>query len=207
MGANDFDRWKQEQEYFDNEEYSEGAIPANTIQRYKMCKKPFLFAEFRYAVLGDIRGKRVLEIGCGDGGNSVILALKGAHVVGIDISPRAIGIAKQRAKLHGVEDRTEFQASPLEAYLQQTSGEFDVICGFAILHHLLPVLSETLAQLKTRMHSKTIFMFAEPVALSTSLRRLRLSMPIKNHGTRLSESHGGFGPPQIGKTFPPTKSH
>lgn len=43
--------------------------------------------------IGDLRGKRVLDAGCGEGYNSRILARQGASVSGIDISERMIALA------------------------------------------------------------------------------------------------------------------
>jgi len=177
------ERWHAEREFFDHEEYVEGPIPANTIERYMMCRKRFLGAEYGFWILGDLRGKRVLEVGCGDGANAVLLAMKGADVVGIDISPRAIEIARKRAELHGVADSVRFYALPLEAYLEQTRDRFDIVCGFAVLHHLLPVLERVLADMKKLGHEQTSFLFAEPVSLSRWLRRIRLALPLKVHGT------------------------
>jgi SAM-dependent methyltransferase len=179
----DQERWIKEQEFFDAEEYSEGPIPPATIERYTLCRKPFLPAECPFWVLGDVRDKRILELGCGDGGNAVLLALKGANVVGIDISPRAIEIAKNRARMHDVEDRVEFHALPLERYLEQAGGKFDIICGFAVLHHLLPVLDGVLADLKRLAGEQTRFVFNEPVSYLRWLRTLRLALPLKAHGT------------------------
>jgi len=177
------ERWLKEQEFFDAEEYSEGPIPANTIERYRLCRKPFLPAEQPFSMIGDIRGKRILELGCGDGGNSVLLALKGASVVGIDISPRAIQIARKRAEMHGVSDSVEFHAMPLEAYLERAEEKFDIIIGFAVLHHLLPVLDSVMSTLMKLSKPETGFVFAEPVSLSDSVRKLRLALPIKVYGT------------------------
>jgi SAM-dependent methyltransferase len=122
-------------------------------------------------------------LGCGDGGNSALLALKGATVCGIDISPRAIEIASRRARMHGVGDQTAFFALPLESFVRQTEDKFDIICGFAILHHLLPVLDELMIQMKRLAHPQTVFLFTEPVSLSRRLRRLRLALPLKTHAT------------------------
>jgi len=177
------DRWTKEREFFDAEDYSEGPIPACTIERYKLCRKPFLPAEQPFAIVGDVRGKRILELGCGDGGNSVLLALKGASVVGIDISPRAIEIARTRAGVHGVSDRVEFHAMPLEKYLDRGEGKFDIICGFAVLHHLLPVLDSVMRNLMVLSKAETEFVFSEPISLSRWSRRLRLALPLKVHGT------------------------
>jgi 2-polyprenyl-3-methyl-5-hydroxy-6-metoxy-1,4-benzoquinol methylase len=177
------ERWKAERDFFDAEEYSQGPVPANTIERYTLCRKPFLPAEYPFWILGDIRGKRILELGSGDGGNSVLLALKGATVCGIDISPRAVEIATRRARMHGVGDRVTFHALPLESYVRQTEEKFDIICGFAILHHLLPVLDELVIQMKRLAHPQTAFLFAEPVSLSRRLRQLRLALPLRIHAT------------------------
>lgn len=43
------------------------------------------YLEYSYSPLGDIAGKTVLDYGCGTGGNSLILAKRGAKVVGVDI--------------------------------------------------------------------------------------------------------------------------
>lgn len=57
----------------------------------------------------DLRGKRVLDIGCGLGGPAFLLAGKyGAHVVGTDIDPRLVEHAKRRAGELGLDGQTEF---------------------------------------------------------------------------------------------------
>lgn len=48
-------------------------------------------------ILGDLSGKRVLELGCGGGHNTVILSNMGASVIGIDFSTSQLRIAKGRA--------------------------------------------------------------------------------------------------------------
>src|SRR6266850_789952 len=42
--------------------------------------------EYAYALLGDVRGRTVLDFGCGSGQNSLLLARRGAEVIGVDIS-------------------------------------------------------------------------------------------------------------------------
>jgi SAM-dependent methyltransferase len=50
----------------------------------------------------DIGSLRVLDLGCGAGPNALYLAEYGARVVGLDISPTAIGIAQARAREAGI---------------------------------------------------------------------------------------------------------
>jgi hypothetical protein len=65
----------------------------------------------------------------------------------------------------------------------QTEEKFDIVCGFAILHHLLPVLDELMIQMKRLAHPQAAFLFVEPVSMSRPLRRLRLALPLKTHAT------------------------
>jgi 2-polyprenyl-3-methyl-5-hydroxy-6-metoxy-1,4-benzoquinol methylase len=176
-------RHQEEVAFFDHQKYQEGPLPDLTVRRYKELRKPWLPAEYPWSVLGDVRGKRALELGCGDGTNAILLAIKGASVLGIDISPRAVEVARRRARLHGVEDRVQFICQDLESAVESNHGTFDIILGIAVLHHMIPVLSNVLQSLKKLARPDTIFLFAEPVSLSKGLRALRLRLPVPVKGT------------------------
>lgn len=176
-------RWESEKAYFDDEEYVETAIPPSTIERYAKCRKPWLAAEFPFHLLGDVRGRHILDVGCGDGGNAILLALKGARVVGVDIAPRAIEVARHRAALHGVSENAAFYATPLELFLPPDGAQFDVICGWAVLHHLIPVLDSMLSTLTNMAKPNAVVLFSEPISMWRWLRKLRLMLPIAVHGT------------------------
>eukprot|EP01120_Amphizonella_sp_Union-15-10_P015603 TRINITY_DN8065_c0_g1_i1.p1 TRINITY_DN8065_c0_g1~~TRINITY_DN8065_c0_g1_i1.p1 ORF type:complete len:251 (+),score=49.10 TRINITY_DN8065_c0_g1_i1:51-803(+) len=52
---------------------------------------------FVWQYAGELKGKKVLDAGCGNGYLSIQLAQKGAeHVIGVDISPNMIAIAKEK---------------------------------------------------------------------------------------------------------------
>jgi 2-polyprenyl-3-methyl-5-hydroxy-6-metoxy-1,4-benzoquinol methylase len=85
--------------------------------------------------LGDLRGRTVLELGCGKGELSVLLALSGAQVTAFDISPASIEVTRRRAALHGVEDRIELVVAVGEQ-LPFDDERFEVAVGKAVLHHL-----------------------------------------------------------------------
>ncbi|MFH1547036.1 MAG: class I SAM-dependent methyltransferase, partial [bacterium] len=71
----------------------------------------------------------VLEIGCGNGVDSVAFGKKGAKVIGIDISPEAIKVAKQNNTLSNVK----FQVGDAEN-LVFADNQFDLVYSMAVLH-------------------------------------------------------------------------
>jgi ubiquinone/menaquinone biosynthesis C-methylase UbiE len=53
-------------------------------------------------MLGDVSGRRVLDLGCGEGRYSRELARRGARVIGIDGCARLVEVARERARAEGV---------------------------------------------------------------------------------------------------------
>ena len=84
-------------------------------------------------LLGDVRGKDVLDYGCGHGMAAIVLARRGALVTGFDLSPGYVAEAKRRAAANEVE--AHFQVANAE-HLPFPDSSFDAIWGCAILHHL-----------------------------------------------------------------------
>jgi ubiquinone/menaquinone biosynthesis C-methylase UbiE len=80
-------------------------------------------------------GTRVLDVGCGIGRWSRLLAARGAQVVGVDLSPTMIAQASQRAAAEGVAERCRFVVTDLA---QLDLGErFDLVLGVTVLQHIL----------------------------------------------------------------------
>ncbi len=82
------------------------------------------------------QGKRILDVGCGTGTNSIRLAEKfGCHVIGIDISEKMIERAKEKATSSNMTDNVEFMVG--DAYhLQFQNDSFDVIITIFVSHLL-----------------------------------------------------------------------
>src|SRR5574337_56780 len=53
--------------------------------------------------MGNLRGKRLLDLGCGAGENSVYFAMQGASCIAADYSPGMVEVALQLAARYGVE--------------------------------------------------------------------------------------------------------
>jgi ubiquinone/menaquinone biosynthesis C-methylase UbiE len=80
-------------------------------------------------------GTRVLDVGCGVGRWSTLLAGRGGIVTGADLSPTMIAEARRRAELQSVSTRTRFIVQDL-AHLD-AGGPFDLILGVTVLQHIL----------------------------------------------------------------------
>jgi ubiquinone/menaquinone biosynthesis C-methylase UbiE len=86
-------------------------------------------AFFRLA--GNVKGKKTLDLACGEGFNTRILARKGARVVGVDSSERLIHFAKR------LENKTklgiEYHVSDAADLRQFASDHFEVVTCFMAL--------------------------------------------------------------------------
>jgi SAM-dependent methyltransferase len=80
-------------------------------------------------------GTRVLDVGCGVGRWSRMLAARGAVVTGVDLSPTMVAQAQQRAAAEGVADRCRFRVQDLSRL--DVGERFDVVLGVTVLQHIL----------------------------------------------------------------------
>jgi len=82
------------------------------------------------------RGKRVLEIGCGIGTDTINFARNGALVTAVELSERSLDIARQRAKVFGLQDRIRFYFGNAEELRRFVPVEtHDLIYSFGMIHH------------------------------------------------------------------------
>jgi len=84
----------------------------------------------------DIVDKKVLDCGCGVGDLSLWLALNGAKVCSIDVSPQSLEVVQKRAGYYNVLKRIEVAVMPIEE-LRYENESFDFVCGEWVLHHVL----------------------------------------------------------------------
>jgi SAM-dependent methyltransferase len=105
--------------------------------------------ENRFALeqMGNLKGKRVLDIGCGCGEAGVYFALQGASVTGCDVSGELLKVAEQLAHKYKVKMKLD-QADATR--LPYADSSFDFIFGNGFLHHvdLIPSAKEVNRLLK-----------------------------------------------------------
>ena len=120
---------------------------------------PWAPDESELRLLGDVRGKRILEIGCGGGQCSIAFARQGAIAVGIDLSDEQLGFARGLAEQaaqsplalsHAENDVSAFvpptflqgDASDLSRFADRS---FDVVFSAYALHYV-PTIETCLAE-------------------------------------------------------------
>ncbi len=127
-----------------------------------------LASEAEFRLLGDVRGKRVLDLGCGTGQAAIALARQGATVIALDASADQIEVARERAAR--AEVRIEWHRGDLAdlAFLRADSvdiafsayavGEIDDLSRlFRQVHRVL------------RHHGPFVFSHEHPLALATAV--------------------------------------
>jgi SAM-dependent methyltransferase len=83
--------------------------------------------------MGDLRGKKLLDIGAGLGESSVYFALQGAQVTATDLSPAMVNCATELARRHGVS--ITGVVSPAES-LAVPESNFDLVYVANTIHHV-----------------------------------------------------------------------
>jgi 2-polyprenyl-3-methyl-5-hydroxy-6-metoxy-1,4-benzoquinol methylase len=170
-----FDRWADE-----NAKRLEPVDPA-VLKRYARPGKLYP-KEYCFSLLGDARGKSILDVGCGEGEDAMLLASLGADVTGLDVSAGAINLAMRRASLNGVSGRARFVCAPLQS-ADLPDRSFDVIWIDNVLHHVLDDLDVTLRALLRAAKPGALIVCCEPVNLNPTLRKIRFLVPVHTEVT------------------------
>jgi 2-polyprenyl-6-hydroxyphenyl methylase / 3-demethylubiquinone-9 3-methyltransferase len=81
-----------------------------------------------------LRGKRVLDVGCGGGILSEAMARRGAQVTGIDLAPQTIEIAE----LHALEGQLtiRYVREAAETHAAHSAGAYDAVTCMEMLEHV-----------------------------------------------------------------------
>ncbi|MGO9646508.1 MAG: class I SAM-dependent methyltransferase [Terriglobales bacterium] len=120
--------WEQEYNVF-------RAIPSSL--REQPAKALVLFAD-----LLNLKGKRVLDAGCGNGRNTVYLAKRDCDVTAVDFAEAALAETRRRANDAGIKDLVSVERVDLSAAVPYDTGSFDfVLDAYTFCHFLDDVLA------------------------------------------------------------------
>jgi ubiquinone/menaquinone biosynthesis C-methylase UbiE len=82
------------------------------------------------------KGKRVLEVGCGIGTDTINFARAGARVTAVDLSTESLTMAKKRAEVFGLQDQVSFFQADAERLSEVVPVErYDLVYSFGVIHH------------------------------------------------------------------------
>ena len=90
--------------------------------------------EWLERLAGGIQDKRVVDVGCGGGILAESMAVKGAQVTGIDLSDKALKVAKLHQLESGVQ--VDYRLIAAEALADEAPGQFDVVTCMEMLEHV-----------------------------------------------------------------------
>jgi SAM-dependent methyltransferase len=134
------------------------------------------------ASLGELRGRDVLDFGCGHGMAAVMLARRGARVTAVDLSPSYVAEAQRRAEVNGVTVRLLVADGER---LPFADGSFDRVWGNAVLHHLDLVRAGR--ELRRVLRPGGVAVFCEPWGDNPLLRLARQQLPYPGKGRTADE--------------------
>ncbi len=111
-------------------------------------------------LMGELRGKRLLDIGCGLGESSVYFAMQGAQVTATDLSPGMVNCAVALGKLYNVEIEGLVQSGES---LEVKPDSYDLIYVANTIHHVTDK-RQLFAQIKKALKPGGRFFSFDPLA-------------------------------------------
>jgi len=159
-------RLERERQHYNNraERVSNDSLqmPAWNIERYRTPSATTEFPlEYAFHLMGNLEGKTVVDLGCGDGLNTVVLAALGAKVFSVDISDKSLEVTHQRTIANGVAHNVRLIHSDAARIPIDDALADRVLCA-AILHHVDALAAAN--QIRRVLKSGGIAVFEEPMA-------------------------------------------
>lgn len=156
-------------------------FPEDFLKKHLNLTKPPIIA-YRYAIYllkdSDIKNQNVLNVACGTGYESIILAKKGANVFAFDISPESVKMAQKRAVLNNLSDK--IHTVVMSVYeLKFPDEAFKYIYGNACLHHF--DLEKALKEIYRVLEAGGVAVFCEAFGASRMLQKVRDLIPLKKN--------------------------
>jgi magnesium-protoporphyrin O-methyltransferase len=113
----------------------------------------------------------------------VDLALRGAKVVAVDLSPTLVGYGRERAEAAGVAQHIEFHDGDM---LDPAFGTFDVSVGMdSLIHYDLPEILDSLRRLVARTRGQVLFTVAPFTPVLGTLLTIGRLFPQRDRSPRI----------------------
>ncbi|EMA43289.1 class I SAM-dependent methyltransferase [Halococcus saccharolyticus] len=164
------------------------------------------------SAVGPVEGKRMLEIACGTGRFTTMLAERGADIVGLDISPAMLQEGRKKARAAGVADHLEFMRGDA-ARLPFPDDHFETVIAMRFFH-LADTPASFLAEMQRvardqvvfdtfrRFSTRSIYNWLLPMG-SRLYSRMEVEQLLDGAGLRLAdEEHDFFLPYGLYRKLP-----
>jgi len=113
--------------------------PVGSRKYFDEVERRKYFVETHIPAFADFarwKDRRVLEVGCGLGTDTINFARAGALVTAVDLSDESLQLARQRARVFGLEDRIRFVAADAESLSEFVEPQpYDLVYSFGVIHH------------------------------------------------------------------------
>ncbi len=101
-------------------------------QAARLASGEELLFEEELELLGSVEGRRLVHLQCNAGQDSLCLARRGAHVLGVDLADEAIEFARKLSVESGIEAR--FERSEVLQWLEGTEERFEIaFCSYGVV--------------------------------------------------------------------------
>ena len=125
-----------------------------------------------------LRGKRVLDAGCGTGAFAVEAARRGAQVVAIDLAPSLVELARVRKPGDLSCGAVEFIVGDM---LDPSLGHFDYVVAMdSLIHYVAADIVQILVQIAQRTQSAVLFTYAPRTAALSAMHAVGRLFPRGN---------------------------
>ena len=154
-------------------------MPRWNIVRYEHPSPDTPFPlEYAFYLLGDLQGKTIVDLGCGDGLNTVIMAALGAKVIAIDISDKCLETTSNRICANRLTSNVvlvhgDASAIPVE------DGRVDGVLCASLLRHVDSMVAAR--QIRRILKPGGIASFVEQVTGPRWFARFRTILPRPDH--------------------------
>jgi len=161
------ERIQNEREFHDAWADSEDVEKIDVRASNEVCTAP----EMRYITqrLGNIKGKRLLDVGCGLGEASVYFAILGADVTSSDLSQGMLDATTRLAQANGVNVKQHVASA--ENMQLSPDAKFDIIYAGNLLHHV--DIEETITRIKPHLAAGGMFVTWDPLAYNPAINVYR----------------------------------
>jgi 2-polyprenyl-3-methyl-5-hydroxy-6-metoxy-1,4-benzoquinol methylase len=170
------ERLRSEEAFHDHWAVGEDVASIDVRAMNEACTAPEM--RFIRKILGDLRGKTLLDVGCGLGEASVYFAMEGAEVTALDLSHEMLQATTRLARQNGVTVST-YKSAAEDLDLGQLSV-FDVVYAGNLLHHV--DTEATLEHLARCVKPGGVFISWDPLAYNPLINVYRrIARNVRTH--------------------------